>query len=544
MQDIFRRYLKTAGTGGPPFGDFASKVAIQMNDTHPAVAVLELMRALMDERGLGWEEAWAITVPTLAYTNHTILPEALEKWPVSLFDHVLPRHMQIVFEINRRFLETVAARWPGDDERRRRMSLIEEGDEKRVRMAHLAIVGSHSVNGVSALHTEILKKELFRDFYEMWPERFNNKTNGITPRRWLRLCNKGLSDLVSASIGDGWVTDLDQLRRLVPLADDLPLHERWQAVKLENKRRLAALIAASNGIAVDPASLFDCHVKRIHEYKRQLLNALHVITLYNRLREGRAEDHVPRTVIFAGKAAPGYFVAKLIIRLINGIAEVVNSDPLVGDALKVVFLANYSVSLAEKLIPAADLSEQISTAGTEASGTGNMKFALNGALTIGTLDGANVEIREQVGDENFFLFGLTAGQVHERRSRGYSPREVYESNDELRAAIDMVGSGLFSRGQPDLFAPLVRNLLDWGDAYMLLADYADYVACQQRVARSFAGETAWTRMSILNVANMGRFSSDRTIGEYARDVWGASPVPVTLRSTGSRSSPARGGTAR
>jgi starch phosphorylase len=526
MQDIFRRYRKTAEPGSRPFSDFASKVAIQMNDTHPAVAVPELMRTLMDEEGLEWDDAWRITVATLAYTNHTILPEALEKWPVSLFGRVLPRHMQIVFEINRRFLEEVAARWPGDVERLRRMSLIEEGDEKRVRMAALAIVGSHSVNGVSALHTAILKREIFRDFCEMWPERFNNKTNGITPRRWLKLCNPGLSGLVTDSIGDGWVTDLEQLARLAPLAADAGLRERWRAVKLENKRRLAGLISGANGITVDPASLFDCHVKRIHEYKRQLLNALHVITLYNRIRQGRATDHMPRTVIFAGKAAPGYTMAKLIIRLINGIAEVVNSDPLVGDALKVVFLANYSVSLAEKLIPAADLSEQISTAGTEASGTGNMKFALNGALTIGTLDGANVEIREQVGADNFFLFGLTAEQVRDRRARGYNPRQIYESSDELRAAIDMIGGGVFSRSQPDLFAPIVRNLLDWGDPYMLLADYADYVASQLRVTQAFADEAAWTRMSIANVAGMGPFSSDRTIGQYAREVWGVSAVPV------------------
>ncbi len=528
MQDIFRRYLKTASKKGAPFGDFPSKVAIQMNDTHPAVAVPELMRVLMDEHGLGWDDAWAITVATLAYTNHTILPEALEKWPVSLFGRVLPRHLQIVYEINRRFLDDVAARWPGDCERLRRMSLIEEGEEKRVRMAHLAIVGSHSVNGVSALHSEILTRDIFRDFYQMWPERFSNKTNGITPRRWLRLCNPGLADLICRSIGEGWVTDLEQLRRLAPMAGDRSLQAQWKAVKLENKRRLAALIAAANGIEVDPASLFDCHVKRIHEYKRQLLNALHVVTLYNRLRQGRERDHVRRTVIFAGKAAPGYHMAKLIIRLINGIAEVVNNDPLVGDRLKVAFLANYSVSLAEKLIPAADLSEQISTAGTEASGTGNMKFALNGALTIGTLDGANVEIREEVGEENIFVFGLTAEQVRERRAGGYNPRRIYEQDEELRAVIDMISSGLFSRGQGELFAPLVRGLLDWGDPYMLLADYAAYVACQQRVARTYADEEAWTRMSILNVANMGRFSSDRTIREYAREIWGTTPVPVRL----------------
>jgi glycogen phosphorylase len=526
LQDIFRRYRKTAAPRSRAFADFASQVAVQMNDTHPAVAVVELMRMLVDDEGLGWDEAWDITVATLAYTNHTVLPEALEKWPVSLFGRVLPRHLEIVFEINRRFLEEVAARWPGDYDRLRRMSLIEEGDEKRVRMANLAIVGSHSVNGVSALHSAILRDQLFRDFYEMWPERFNNKTNGITPRRWLRLCNPALAGAISRRIGEGWVTDLDELQRLVPLAADRGLHEEWRAVKLANKTALASIIqGAAGGVSIDPQSLFDCQVKRIHEYKRQLLNALHVITLYNRVRQGRALA-APRTVLFAGKAAPGYHMAKLIIRLINGIAEVVNGDRLVGDSLRVAFLPNYGVSLAERLIPAADLSEQISTAGTEASGTGNMKFALNGALTIGTLDGANVEIRQEVGEENFFLFGLTAEQVEARKAAGYNPRACYEGNAELREAIDMISGGVFSRGQPELFAPIVRALLDWGDHYLLLADYADYVACQERVGRAFADKEKWTRMSILNVARMGRFSSDRTIRDYAGQIWGVSPVPV------------------
>jgi glycogen phosphorylase len=526
LQDIFRRYRKTASPRSRAFADFASQVAVQMNDTHPAVAVAELMRMLVDDEGLGWDDAWDITVATLAYTNHTILPEALEKWPVSLFGRVLPRHLEIVFEINRRFLDKVAARWPGDYDRLRRMSLIEEGDEKRVRMAHLAIVGSHSVNGVSALHSAILRDQLFRDFYEMWPERFNNKTNGITPRRWLRLCNPALAGTISRRIGDGWVTDLDELQRLVPLAADRGLHEEWSAVKLANKTALASIIqGAAGGVSIDPQSLFDCQVKRIHEYKRQLLNALHVITLYNKVRQGRALA-APRTVLFAGKAAPGYHMAKLIIRLINGIAEVVNGDRLVGEMLRVAFLPNYGVSLAERLIPAADLSEQISTAGTEASGTGNMKFALNGALTIGTLDGANVEIRQEVGEENFFLFGLTAEQVEARKAAGYNPRACYENNAELREAIDMISGGVFSRGQPELFAPIVRALLDWGDHYMLLADYADYVACQERVGHTFADKEKWTRMSILNVARMGRFSSDRTIRDYAEQIWGVKPAPV------------------
>ena len=527
LQDIMRRYKKSAAGG---LSDFPDQVAIQLNDTHPAVAIPELMRLLLDEEGLAWEEAWAITVKTFGYTNHTILPEALERWPVSLFGYVLPRHLQIVYEINRRFLEEVAARWPGDSERMRRMSLIEEDGEKKVRMANLAVVGSHSVNGVSALHSEILKKQLFRDFHELWPERFNNKTNGITPRRWLRLCNPGLSGLVSERIGKGWVRDLDELKGLEPLAEDAEFRAGWREVKLANKKRLAECVRRLTGITVDPQTLFDCQVKRIHEYKRQLLNVLHVLALYNRLKSDPAAVVVPRTVIFAGKAAPGYAQAKLIIRLIHAVADKVNGDPAVAGRLAVVFLPNYGVSLAERIMPGADLSEQISTAGTEASGTGNMKFALNGALTIGTLDGANVEIREEVGAENFFLFGLTAAEVAEWKARGYDPRELYRANVQLREALDLIGSGALSPGQPDLFAPLLRGLLEYGDPYMLLADFDAYLACQERVAAAYRDREAWTRMSILNVARMGRFSSDRTIREYAEKIWGVHPAPVTLPS--------------
>jgi len=525
LQDILRRYKKSAARC---CADFADQVAVQLNDTHPAVAIPELMRLLLDQEGLAWEEAWDLTVKTFGYTNHTILPEALEKWPVSLFGYLLPRHLQIVYEINRRFLALVAEKWPGEAERLRRMSLIEEDGEKKVRMAHLAIVGSHSVNGVSALHTQILIKELFRDFHELWPERFNNKTNGITPRRWLKLCNPGLAGLISARIGEGWITDLDELRRLEPLAEDPEFRVSWREVKRANKVRLAGCIRRLTGVEVNPDTLFDCQVKRIHEYKRQLLNLLHVLALYRFLKSHPGEEVVPRTVIFAGKAAPGYAAAKLIIRLVHAVAERVNGDPDTRGRLAVVFLPNYGVSLAERIMPAADLSEQISTAGTEASGTGNMKFSLNGALTIGTLDGANVEIREEVGRENFFLFGLTAEEVADWKHRGYDPGELYRGNHQLREVLDLIAGGELSPGQPELFAPLVRGLLDYGDNYMLLADFDAYVSCQQRVSAAYRDPEAWTRMSILNVARMGRFSSDRTIREYARDIWGVKPMPVSL----------------
>jgi starch phosphorylase len=524
LQDILRRYRKTHRT----LAEFARKNAIQLNDTHPAIAIPELVRLLVDAERLGWEAAWDLTVRTFGYTNHTVLPEALEAWPVDLLGVVLPRHLQIIYEINRRFLEEVRQRYPGDEARVRRMSIIEEGHEKKVRMAHLAIVGSHAVNGVSALHTRILREELFRDFADLWPERFHNKTNGVTLRRWLKHCNPGLSALVSEHIGDGWITDARELSRLRPLAADGVFRARWREVKQANKARLARYIRDQHGLAVDVTSLFDCHVKRIHEYKRQLLNALHVITLYNRLKAGRADGGVPRTVIFAGKAAPSYYRAKLVIKLITAIAEVVNADGGVGGRLKVVFLANYGVSLAEKIIPAADLSEQISTAGTEASGTGNMKFALNGALTIGTLDGANVEIREEVGEDNIFIFGLRAEEVRALRSRSYDPRGYCERDPELRQAVDMIAAGAFSPGETGLFRPIVESLLNPGDPYLVLADYATYVRAQERAGAVYGDPERWTRMSILNCAGMGKFSSDRMAREYAREVWDVAPVPIEL----------------
>ncbi len=520
LQDIVRRYRKNHDT----YDQFADKVAIQLNDTHPAIAIPELMHILVDRDGVDWEEAWEITVKTFGYTNHTILPEALEQWPVSLIERVLPRHIQIIYEINRRFLDSVNRAFPNDPSRLSRMSIIAEGPEKQVRMANLAIAGSHSVNGVAALHTEILKSSVFRDFHQIWPDKFNNKTNGITQRRWLRLCNPGLSFLISSRIGEGWTTDLHELKKLVPLANDAAFRQEWRNVKSENKKLLALYIWTHNKIRVNPDSIFDCHVKRMHEYKRQLLNVLHVITLYNRITGGMKEPVVPRTVIFGGKAAPGYFFAKLFIKLINAVAEVINNDPRVGESLKVVFIRNYCVSNAEKIIPAADLSEQISTAGTEASGTGNMKFALNGALTIGTMDGANIEIREEVGDENIFIFGMTAGEVEKMKSEWYDPRRFYDSNPELRQAVDMISNGFFSRDQPDLFRPVVEALLGRGDQYMRLADYESYIACQERVNQTFLNADTWTRMTILNVAAMGKFSTDRTIGEYADEIWGVKPV--------------------
>ncbi len=522
LQDIVRRYRRGGSVG---FHDFPDQVAIQLNDTHPAVAILELMRILMDLDGLGWDEAWDITGKTFGYTNHTILPEALEKWPVSLFGRVLPRHLQIALEINRRLLEVVSARWPEDRERLRRMSLTEEEGEERLRMSHLAVVGSHSVNGVSSLHTRILKESLFTDFCELWPERFNNKTNGITPRRWLKLCNPGLSALITERIGGGWITDLEQLVRLAPLADSAEFRRAWREVKRRNKQALSQTIQEHTGIAVDPGSLFDCQIKRIHEYKRQLLNVLHVLHLYRRLKAD-PEAVLPRTVIFAGKAAPGYAMAKLIIRLIHAAAEVVNRDPDAAGRLAVVFIPNYGVTLAERIVPGADLSEQISTAGTEASGTGNMKLALNGALTIGTLDGANVEIREAVGAENFFLFGLRTEEIAERRNNGYDPRAVYRDTPDLRAVLDMVGSDAFSPQEPGRFAPLLRSLLDQGDPYMVLADFLSYMECQERVEAAYRNEEAWTRMSILNVAHMGRFSSDSVARAYAEEIWGARSLPA------------------
>ncbi|MBM4065299.1 MAG: glycogen/starch/alpha-glucan phosphorylase [Planctomycetes bacterium] len=524
LQDVVRRYKKTQRN----FDKFTDKVTMQLNDTHPAIAIPELMRLLVDEEGLGWDESWEITVKTFGYTNHTILPEALEKWPVSLMEHVLPRHLQIIYEINRRFLDEVSRRYPNDTERLRLMSLIEEGIEKKVCMAHLAIVGSHSVNGVAALHTELLKSQVFKYFFEFYPERFTNKTNGITQRRWLQKCNPGLAQLITRHIGEGWTRNLYELKKLIPFAEDNGFRDEWRRVKLANKMRLAKYIEGANGITVNVHSLFDCQVKRIHEYKRQLLNILHVIALYNRIKSNPRQNRTPRTVILGGKAAPGYFIAKLVIKLISSVADVVNNDPVVSESLRVVFLANYRVSLAEKIIPAVDLSEQISTAGTEASGTGNMKFALNGALTIGTLDGANIEIRKEVGDDNIFIFGLTVEEASQLRGSGYNPLSYYYRNPELKAVIDMIGNGYFSPQQPQLFMPLVDNLLHHGDQYLLLADFASYANCQERVSQAYCNQEAWVKKSIVNVANMGKFSSDRTIQEYAREIWGVSPVPVKL----------------
>jgi len=533
LQDIIRRYKKRFRMFDEPkglktFDRFAEKVAIQLNDTHPALAIAELMRILVDIENLGWDDAWDITTKTFAYTNHTVLPEALERWPMSLMGKLLPRHLQIILEINYRFLEQVRAKYPGDDGKLSRVSIIEEGDDKRVRMANLAIVGGHSVNGVAALHSEIIKNELFRDFYDLSPEKFNNKTNGITQRRWLLKCNPQLAALVSEAVGSKWVTDLYELRKLKPLAEDASFHDKWRAIKRANKDNLSGIIQRQYKkrgltISINPDSMFDVQVKRIHEYKRQLLNVLHVITLYNRIKDNPAAGHTPRTVIFGGKAAPAYWMAKLIIRLINSVGEVVNNDPEIGDLLKVVFLADYRVSLAEAIFPASELSEQISTAGTEASGTGNMKFMLNGALTIGTLDGANVEIAEEVGPENIFIFGLNTEQVSEL-SRHYNPWDFYNGNPELKRVLDMIDSGAFSPQERSLFHPIIEALLPRGDRYLLLADYASYVDCQQGVAQLYRSPTEWTRKSILNVAASGKFSSDRTIEQYAKEIWNLTPV--------------------
>ena len=515
FQDIVRRFRKSKAA----FSTLPDGVAIQLNDTHPAIAIPELMRILLDEEGLAWDEAWTVCVRTFAYTNHTVMPEALETWPVSLIERLLPRHMEIIYEINRRFLDDVAQRYPGDTDLLGRMSLIAEGAEKRVRMAHLAIVGSHSVNGVAVLHTEILKTRLFADFNRFYPGRFRNVTNGITQRRWLLQANPGLAALITATIGPEWISDLSTLRRLEPYAEDSRFRAAWHEKKLENKRRLAAYIQQKTGVVVDANSLFDIQIKRIHEYKRQILNVLHAITLYNRIKDDPRQTNVPRTIIFGGKAAPAYVMAKLTIKLINAVADKVNNDPDMRGRLTVVFLPNYCVSQAERVMPAADLSEQISTAGMEASGTGNMKFALNGALTIGTLDGANIEIREEVGAENFFLFGLTAEEIEAARA-GYVPGHYYDNDSELQRALGMIGGGAFSPEQPDLFMPVRQALLEHGDPYFVLADYRAYVSAQEAVDRLFLDREEWTRRAILNVARMGKFSSDRAILEYARNIWG------------------------
>lgn len=517
IHDIVRRYQKKHLS----FTAFSDEVAIQLNDTHPAIAIPELMRLLLDQKNLGWEPAWQICVNTFAYTNHTLMPEALETWPVDLMHRMLPRHLEIIYEINHRFLEQVNSRYPGDLAKQRAMSLIQEGGVKKVRMAHLAIVGSHSVNGVAELHTLLQKTRIFKDFHDFFPNRFNCKTNGITPRRWLLKCNPPLASLITNSIGNIWITDLNYLRNLEPMADDLSFQRQWQEVKQQNKQKLASFIKQKCDITINPSSMFDVQIKRIHEYKRQLLNILHVIVRYNHIINNQQLTVTPRTVIFAGKAAPSYTKAKLIIKLINSVAEVVNNDKLVQDKLRIVFLPNYGVSLAEKILPASDLSEQISTAGTEASGTGNMKFALNGALTIGTLDGANIEIMEEVGRDNIFIFGMTAEEVEqERQNNTQLPVEIYNNNPEIKQTIDQIQDGYFNNDEPALFHPLVDSLLDQNDPYLLLADLTAYLHCQQVVDNNYQDQQSWSRKSILNVARMGKFSSDRTIREYARDIWG------------------------
>ncbi|MEI6285691.1 MAG: glycogen/starch/alpha-glucan phosphorylase [Bacillota bacterium] len=501
---------------------FAKHFAVQLNDTHPSIAVAELMRLLVDEYQLDWDSAWAVTTATLAYTNHTLLPEALEKWPVKMFEQLLPRHLEIIYEINRRFLDIVRNRFPGDEDRLRRMSIIDEEGQRTVRMAFLATVGSHSVNGVAELHSELLKQTVMHDFYELWPEKFKNITNGVTPRRFIALANPELTSLINEKISDNWLIDLYKLKQLEPFAKDKKFQKQWQTVKLNNKKRLAGIIQERTGIAVDPKALFDVQVKRIHEYKRQLLNIIDVISRYNRIKDGKRDGLVPRVVIIGGKAAPGYYVAKLIIRLINQVAKVVNNDPDVGDLLKVVFFPNYSVKNGNFIFPAADLSEQISTAGKEASGTGNMKLSLNGALTIGTLDGANVEIREEVGVENFFLFGMTAAEVEERR-QNYNPTNYVYSNPTLTRIFAQLADGSFSDGDTELFRPIIESLMNRDD-YMILADFEAYHECQNYIDTIYANTARWTEMSILNVARMGKFSSDRAIREYCRDIWGIKPT--------------------
>ncbi|MBV9492572.1 MAG: glycogen/starch/alpha-glucan phosphorylase [Verrucomicrobia bacterium] len=523
LQDMIRIYLQTGGE----LNHFHEAFAVQLNDTHPSVGVAELMRLLVDEHQIDWEAAWDITRKTFAYTNHTLLPEALEKWPINLFGSLLPRHLEIIYEINRRFLDEVRLKYPNDPERIARMSLIDEGGERYVRMAYLATVGSHAVNGVAELHSRLLKETVLQDFYELWPERFLNVTNGVTPRRFLVASNPRLASLATQTIGDGWIRDLEQLRKLEPFVGDAGFRDEWQRIKLANKQDLAGHIQKQTGMTVDPQSLFDVQVKRLHEYKRQHLNVLHIITLYNRLKHERNAEVVPRTFIFGGKAAPGYFMAKLIIKLINSVAEVLAKDPDLRDRLKVVFLPNYNVKQARWIYPAADLSEQISTAGYEASGTSNMKFAMNGALTIGTLDGANIEIRDAVGPENFFLFGLTAEEVRAKRADGYQPGDYYGSDAQLREAVDLIRSGHFSHGDTNLFKPLVDSLIKY-DPYLVFADYQSYVNCQEQVGQAYNDTENWTCRSILNSIQMGRFSSDRAVREYCDKVWNAKPVKVEV----------------
>ena len=520
IQDILRRFLSAHEIKTlEDWDQLSEKIAIQLNDTHPAIAIAEMMYQLVDNHQLPWEKAWQLVGNIFAYTNHTLMPEALEAWSVELFGTLLPRHLEIIYQINHEFLHMVNHHFPGDADLLKRVSIIDETNGRRVRMAHLAVVGSHTVNGVAALHSELLKKTLFADFDLIYPGKLTNVTNGITPRRWLNQANPALAKLIELAIGAGFKKDLTQIKKLIPLADDADFRKAFAQVKHANKVRLAEKIENVTGIKLNTNSLFDVQIKRIHEYKRQLLNVLHVITLYNRIRSGTAGKVTPRTVIFAGKAAPGYWMAKQIIRLINDVALIVNEDVAVGDQLKVVFYPNYEVSAAEILFPGSDLSEQISTAGTEASGTGNMKMALNGALTIGTLDGANVEIKEEVGNENIFIFGLTTEQVAAAKAGGYNPRDYYDNNPELKQVLDMIAGGYFSVEEPNRYQMIVDNLLNNGDQYLLLADYASYIDCQDEVGKLYKNRDEWTRLAILNVANMAKFSSDRAIGEYAKNIW-------------------------
>jgi len=520
FQDIMRRFKRH----NKDFSTFSQQIAVQLNDTHPTIAIPELMRLLLDEEGLLWDEAWNICVKTFAYTNHTVLPEALESWSVDLLGSLLPRHMQIIYDINDKFMKEVTAKFPGRLDVMAKLSLIDDGYPKKVRMAHLAIVGSHAVNGVAMLHSKILKEHLFKEFDVCFPGRLTNITNGVTPRRWILQANPQLSKLISLHIGDGWITNLDELKKLIPLADDVGFKEAWNGVKKSNKERLAGYILRKTGVTVDTDSLFDVHTKRMHEYKRQLLNVLHAITLYVRLRENPDFDMTPRAIIFAGKAAPAYHLAKLIIKLINSVAQVVNNDESVSKKLKVIFLPNYCITQAEKIIPASDLSEQISTAGLEASGTGNMKFAMNGALTIGTLDGANVEIMEEVGEENIFIFGLKADEVVGMKERGYNPHDYLQNDMELKRVIELIDSNHFCPNEPGLFRPILSTLFEEGDKYMVLADYRSYVDTQGAVGRLYRNKDEWIKKSILNTANMGKFSSDRSIKEYAERIWGIKPL--------------------
>ncbi|KAJ7307441.1 hypothetical protein JRQ81_009460 [Phrynocephalus forsythii] len=526
LQDIIRRFKSSKFGSRDPvrtsYDAFPEKVAIQLNDTHPSLAIPELMRILVDIEKLDWDKAWDITTRTCAYTNHTVLPEALERWPVHLFETLLPRHLEIIYEINQRFLDKVYAKFPGDLDRLRRMSLVEEGSVKRINMAHLCIVGSHAVNGVARIHSEILKATIFKDFYEFEPHKFQNKTNGITPRRWLVLCNPGLAEIIAERIGEDYISDLDQLKKLLNFVEDEAFIRDVAKVKQENKLKFAAYLEKEYKVKINPNSLFDLQVKRIHEYKRQLLNCLHVITLYNRIKREPNKHFVPRTVMIGGKAAPGYHMAKMIIKLITSIGDIVNNDPVVGDRLKMIFLENYRVSLAEKIIPAADLSEQISTAGTEASGTGNMKFMLNGALTIGTMDGANVEMAEEAGEENLFIFGMRVEDVEELDRKGYCAKDYYDHIPELKQVMDQLSSGFFSPKQPDLFKDIV-NMLMYHDRFKVFADYEAYIKCQEKVSLLYKNTKEWTKKVIRNIAASGKFSSDRTITEYAREIWGVEP---------------------